>query len=178
MPWWSPANPASTLDGYAAFLSEVPARYILMMSYPAYCTDAMAEHRAPLRTASTQVSAHGASLDAGAPRRSAGGRCGSRRWCWPNPHRRDPVPRPAGRAIRRNPRSIPSGSGRPPRPGTRRRQAPGPAGTLFWEDVLPGKVGAGPFEDLHFHLQDPLLPPIATIVLGCHRSGPANRSAG
>jgi len=54
----------STLAGYAAFLSEVPARYVLMMSYPAYCTDAMAEFRAPLRTAYTQVSAHGASLDA------------------------------------------------------------------------------------------------------------------
>ena len=53
-----------TLDGYAAFLSEVPARYVLMMSYPAYCIDAMAEFRAPLRTAFTQVSAHGASLDA------------------------------------------------------------------------------------------------------------------
>lgn len=54
----------STLEEYAAFLSEVPARYVLMMSYPAYCTDAMAEFRAPLRTAFTQVSAHGASLDA------------------------------------------------------------------------------------------------------------------
>jgi len=54
----------STLAGYAAFLSEVPARYVLMMSYPAYCTDAMAEFRAPLRTAFTKVSAHGASLDA------------------------------------------------------------------------------------------------------------------
>ena len=54
----------TTLDGYAAFLSEVPARYVLMMSYPAYCTDAMADFRAPLRTAFTQVSAHGASLDA------------------------------------------------------------------------------------------------------------------
>ena len=54
----------STLAGYAAFLSEVPARYVLMMSYPAYCIDAMAEFRAPLRTAFTQVSAHGASLDA------------------------------------------------------------------------------------------------------------------
>ena len=54
----------STLDQYAAFLSEVPARYVLMMSYPAYCTDAMAKYRAPLRTAYTQVSAHGASLDA------------------------------------------------------------------------------------------------------------------
>ena len=54
----------STLTGYAAYLSEVPARYILMMSYPAYCTDAMAEYRAPLQTAFAQVSAHGASLDA------------------------------------------------------------------------------------------------------------------
>ena len=54
----------STLAEYAAFLSQVPARYVLMMSYPAYCTDAMAEYRAPLRTAFTQISAHGASLDA------------------------------------------------------------------------------------------------------------------
>jgi tetratricopeptide (TPR) repeat protein len=54
----------ATLDGYAAFLSEVPARYVLMMSYPAYCTDAMAKFRGPLQTAVTQVSAHGASLDA------------------------------------------------------------------------------------------------------------------
>jgi len=35
-----------------------------MMSYPAYCIDAMAEFRAPLMKAFTQVSAHGASLDA------------------------------------------------------------------------------------------------------------------
>lgn len=54
----------STLDGYAAFLSDVPARYVLMMSYPAYCIDAMDKYRAPLRSAYTQVSAHGASLDA------------------------------------------------------------------------------------------------------------------
>jgi len=54
----------STLAGYAAFLSEVPARYVLMMSYPAYCIDAMAAYRAPLMKAFTQVSAHGASLDA------------------------------------------------------------------------------------------------------------------
>ena len=54
----------STLAGYVAFLSEVPARYVLMMSYPAYCSDAMAQFRTPLRQAFTQVSAHGASLDA------------------------------------------------------------------------------------------------------------------
>ena len=54
----------STLSGYASVLSEVPARYVLMMSYPAYCADAMAEFRAPLRAAFTQISAHGASLDA------------------------------------------------------------------------------------------------------------------
>ena len=54
----------STLESYAAVLSEVPARYVLMMSYPAYCINAMAAFRTPLRTAVTQVSAHGASLDA------------------------------------------------------------------------------------------------------------------
>jgi DNA-binding CsgD family transcriptional regulator len=54
----------STLGGFVAFLPQVPARYVLMMSYPAYCTDAMAEFRAPLRQAFTELSAHGASLDA------------------------------------------------------------------------------------------------------------------
>jgi DNA-binding CsgD family transcriptional regulator len=54
----------STLSGYAPFLSQVPARYVLMMSYPAYCADAMAEFRAPLMTSFTKFSAHGASLDA------------------------------------------------------------------------------------------------------------------
>ena len=54
----------STLGGYAPFLSQVPARYVLMMSYPAYCTDAMAEFRAPLQQGFAQVSEHGASIDA------------------------------------------------------------------------------------------------------------------
>jgi hypothetical protein len=65
---------------------------------------------------------------------------------------------PAGSAIRKSLRSTLAGSGRSPRRGSPAGPAPGPAGTLFWEDVLPGEVGAGPFEDLHFYLQNPLLP--------------------
>ena len=49
--------------------------------------------------------------------------------------------------------------GRPPRRRCRRRRALGPAGTLFWEHVLPGEVGGGPLEDLDLHLLDPELPP-------------------
>jgi len=88
-----------------------------------------------------------------APRRSAGRRCGSRRWCWPAPHRHGLALRPAGRAIRRSLRSTPAGSGKSQRRGTRQLPVLGPAGTLFWEDVLPGEVGAGPFENLQRYLQ-------------------------
>jgi DNA-binding CsgD family transcriptional regulator len=54
----------STLDGYVEYLSQIPARYVLMMSYPAYCVDAMDDFRAPLRQAFTELCEHGASLDA------------------------------------------------------------------------------------------------------------------
>jgi hypothetical protein len=40
-------------------------------------------------------------------------------------------------------RGRPDGPGKSPRPETRTRQARGPAGSSFWEDVLPGEVGAG-----------------------------------
>ena len=54
----------STLSGFVEYLQQVPARYVLMMSYPAYCIDAMDEFRAPLRQAFTELTEHGASLDA------------------------------------------------------------------------------------------------------------------
>ena len=54
----------STLAGYVEFLPQLPERWVLMMSYPAYCTDAMAEFRAPLRKAFAQLSGHGVSIDA------------------------------------------------------------------------------------------------------------------
>lgn len=54
----------STLRGYVEYLSQVPARYVLMMSYPAFCTDAMDDFRTPLRQAFTELSEHGASIDA------------------------------------------------------------------------------------------------------------------
>src|SRR3954451_8014718 len=53
------------------------------------------------------------------------------------------------------------------------RRAHGPAGRLFWEDVLPGEVGAGRIEDLVLHLQDPVLAPelgqLAPLVPGQSR---------
>src|SRR3712207_2277015 len=75
-----------------------------------------------------------------------------------------PRRRPRGRcpddpATRRNPNARPAAPRRPPRRRCRRRQAPGPAGTLFWEDVLPGEVGTGPLEDLDLHLRNPQLAP-------------------
>jgi DNA-binding CsgD family transcriptional regulator/tetratricopeptide (TPR) repeat protein len=54
----------STLGGFVEYLQHVPARYVLMMSYPAYCIDAMDDFRAPLRQAFTELSDHGASIDA------------------------------------------------------------------------------------------------------------------
>ena len=57
-------NIRTTLSEYVAFLPQIPPRYVLMMSYPAYCIDAMAEFRAPLRRAFAELIEHGASLDA------------------------------------------------------------------------------------------------------------------
>ena len=54
----------TTLGDYVGILSQLPSRWVLMMSYPAYCIDAMAEFRAPLQLAFTQLSEHGASIDA------------------------------------------------------------------------------------------------------------------
>lgn len=54
----------TALGGYVEWLSQLPSRWVLLMSYPAYCIDAMAGFRAPLRLAFTQLSEHGASIDA------------------------------------------------------------------------------------------------------------------
>lgn len=54
----------STLAGYVEFLPQLPERWVLMMSFPAYCTDSMAEFRAPLRKAFAQLRGHGVSIDA------------------------------------------------------------------------------------------------------------------
>ncbi len=54
----------ATLGDYVGILSQLPSRWVLMMSYPAYCIDAMADFRAPLQLAFTQLSEHGASIDA------------------------------------------------------------------------------------------------------------------
>lgn len=54
----------STLSSYVGVLSQLPSRWVLLVSYPAYCTDAMTEFRAPLQQAYQQLSEHGASLDA------------------------------------------------------------------------------------------------------------------
>ncbi|MGI9162963.1 MAG: ATP-binding protein [Mycobacterium sp.] len=54
----------ANLDGYVGVLSQLPSRWVLMMSYPAYCIDFMAGFRAPLREAFSRLSEHGASIDA------------------------------------------------------------------------------------------------------------------
>jgi DNA-binding CsgD family transcriptional regulator len=54
----------TVLGGYAGILSQLPSRWVLMLSYPAFCIDAMAEFRAALRLAFTQLSGYGASIDA------------------------------------------------------------------------------------------------------------------
>ena len=54
----------TTLGAYVEMLSQLPSRWVLMLSYAAYCIDAMAEFRAPLQLTFTQLSEHGASIDA------------------------------------------------------------------------------------------------------------------
>jgi DNA-binding CsgD family transcriptional regulator len=54
----------SALSENVPFLPQLSPRYVLLMAYPAYCIDAMAEFRAPLQQVFTQLSRHGASIDA------------------------------------------------------------------------------------------------------------------
>jgi DNA-binding CsgD family transcriptional regulator len=54
----------SMLGGYVGLLSQVPAQRMVLLSFPAYCLGVMAEFRAPLQQAFTQLSAGGASIDA------------------------------------------------------------------------------------------------------------------
>ena len=52
------------LDQSVAFLPQLQARWVMLLSFPAYCLDAMADFRAPLARAFAEVSAQGASIDA------------------------------------------------------------------------------------------------------------------
>ena len=54
----------SMLSGYVEVLPQLPAQRMALLSFPAYCTGAMADFRAPLQAAFTQLSEHGASVDA------------------------------------------------------------------------------------------------------------------
>ena len=52
------------LEGSVEFLPQLPARWVMLLSFPAYCIDAMADFRAPLARAFAEVSSRGASIDA------------------------------------------------------------------------------------------------------------------
>ena len=54
----------SMLSGYVELLPQVPAQRMVLLSFPAYCLGVMADFRAPLQAAFTQLSANGASIDA------------------------------------------------------------------------------------------------------------------
>jgi DNA-binding CsgD family transcriptional regulator len=54
----------SMLSRYVEVLSKLPAQRMALLSFPAYCAGAMADFRAPLQAAYTQLSEHGASVDA------------------------------------------------------------------------------------------------------------------
>jgi DNA-binding CsgD family transcriptional regulator len=54
----------SMLSGYVELLPHLPAQRMALLSFPAYCAGAMADFRAPLQAAFTQLSEHGASVDA------------------------------------------------------------------------------------------------------------------
>ena len=52
------------LGGWVESLPQVPAQRMVLLSFPAYCIGAMAEFRAPLQAAFTQLCEQGASVDA------------------------------------------------------------------------------------------------------------------
>src|SRR5690606_18128836 len=78
----------------------------------------------------------------------------------------DEMPTRSSRTSRR------SAPGRPPRREHRPRRAPGPAGTLLWEHVLPGEVGRGTLEDLDLHLKHAVAAPQLDELLAFVRGDP------
>jgi len=54
----------SMLTRYTERIPRMTAQQVILLSFPAYCVDAMAEFRAPLQQAFTTLSRHGASIDA------------------------------------------------------------------------------------------------------------------
>ena len=52
------------LTRYTESLPRMSAPQVILLSYPAYCVDAMTDFRAPLQQAFTKLSEHGASIDA------------------------------------------------------------------------------------------------------------------
>ena len=55
--------------------------------------------------------------------------------------------------VRSSPRWRRAAPGRPPRRASRRRQAPGPAGTSFWEHILARKERCRTLQNLVLHLE-------------------------
>jgi DNA-binding CsgD family transcriptional regulator len=53
----------SMLTQYTEWLPRMTAPQVILLSFPAYCVDAMTEFRAPLRQAVNKLSQHGASID-------------------------------------------------------------------------------------------------------------------
>jgi DNA-binding CsgD family transcriptional regulator len=53
----------SMLTQYTELLPRMTAPQVILLSFPAYCVDAMTEFRAPLRQAVNKLSEHGASID-------------------------------------------------------------------------------------------------------------------
>lgn len=54
----------SMLSGWVQFLPQIPAQRMVLLSFPAYCAGIMADFRAPLQVAFTQLCESGASVDA------------------------------------------------------------------------------------------------------------------
>ncbi|MGI9161543.1 MAG: AAA family ATPase [Mycobacterium sp.] len=52
------------LGQYAEWLPRMTAPQVILLSFPAYCVDAMTDFRAPLQQAVAKLSEHGASIDA------------------------------------------------------------------------------------------------------------------
>lgn len=89
--------------------------------------------------------------------------------------RRDPAPTDHGNATRNTTMSISSAPGRPPRRESRSR-ARGPSGTLFWEHILPRKIGGRAFQYLDLYRLNAVLS-AQVNRFGVLISGEANRLA-
>src|SRR3954470_14754315 len=88
------------------------------------------------------------------------------------------VPIGVGLSTRSSRNGIRRAAGRTPRRRYRRRRVHGPAGTLLWENVLPGEIRRRPLENLIFHLELTVAPTQLGELLLLRRGQPIRAATG